>query len=406
MRLRRSVLALLVAAPLIAALLLVLRPASPPGGGGFVGEYIPDATTIADCAGDPAADANCWYQAFANLAYREGVAPAFTELRAAISTIEGANRNCHISTHGIGAGGLRRADDDLARAVVGGSDLCGGFYHGVLIGSMRDIPLDDVGASAALILDRCLDAAAFPARDARENCVHGAGHALMVRGDNDLPAMLAICDRVEERELGMGYYCGLGVTMENFISSWGLERRWLRADDPVYPCNVLPAQHKAACYGVVSQLHIQLVGTDPDRLGELCRRAEPAWAPYCVRQAYVDISPQEWREPDRIVARCERISPYERPCIWGAVSGLAVRDESAAALSLAASFCSRLPDGPLGEACAYAVGQNMSGVADMDERCASFDDRPALARWCRTPFPAEAMRDLGIYIHTTTGAVR
>jgi hypothetical protein len=386
--------------------LAALRPTATPTGGGFVGEYVPDTTSIAECASSPNAGADCWYQAFANLAFREGTDAAFTTLRTEIVEVEGANRNCHISTHGIGAGSLLRAQGDLATAVAGGSDLCGGFYHGVLIQALREIPLEDIDASAELVLERCLDQSAFPDRDARENCVHGAGHALMVRGENDLPAMLEICDRVEARELGMGYFCGLGVTMENFISSWGLERRWLRADDPIYPCNILPAQHKAACYSVLSQLHIQLVGLDPDELGALCLRSEPAWAPYCVRQAYVDLASDEWEEPNGIAARCERVAPYARACLWGAVNGLAVRDNGAVALERAAGLCAVLPDSPLGEACAYAIGQNMTGVGDLEARCRSFAARPALDRWCRTfDYPATGMRDLGIFTHTSTGVL-
>lgn len=374
-----------------------------PGAKGFVGEYLPDDTTVEECAVGDYNGAGCWYQAFANLAFERGVEAAFSELRSAILTYPGANVNCHISTHGIGAGGWLRSGGDLASAIAGGSELCGGFYHGVMIQSIGELPSEDPGESARRVVELCFDQDSFPDRAEQQNCVHGAGHALMVRGNNDLPKMLAVCDKIESLRSLMGHYCALGVTMENFISSWDLERRWLKSDDPIYPCNTIAPQHKSACYSVLPQLHIQLVGQDPDRLGDLCRLAGPAWAPYCIRQAYADFSPEEWGDPVSLLAHCERIEPYARACLWGMISGISSRDEGEIGLVAVERLCEIVPDGPLGEACAFAVGQHIDAV-DVDTRCRSFGGRPSLDRWCRMIGQPFEMRDLGIFNHSLTGA--
>lgn len=401
---RRALLAIILVVPLtIAAAAVLGEEPSTDAPNGFVGAYTPDETTIEECASTPSAGAGCWYQAFANLAFEEGVSVAFARLRTAIVEFPGANVNCHISTHGIGAGGWLRSNGDLATAVADGSELCGGFYHGVMIQSIGALPAEDPAEAAAVVIDRCFNPDSFDSLAERQNCVHGAGHALMVRGDNDLPKMLRVCDEIESARPMMGHYCALGVTMENFISSWDLERRWLKADDPIYPCNAIEAQHKSACYSVLTQLHIQLVGQDPDRLGELCLLAEPAWAPYCVRQAYVDFSPAEWDDPAALFAHCGRVTPYERACVWGLINGIATRDDGPNGLMVVERICEIVPEGPIGEACAFAIGQNIDEV-DLERRCRSFSTRPSLDRWCRTPGEPAEMRDLGIFNHSLTGA--
>ena len=408
---RRPLLALLVPVAVISLLFLGSAPAAPVQPRGFVGAYLPDQTTIAECAQGVTDYTDCWYQAFANLAYAEGVPAAFERLQAEILVNSELNRVCHITTHGIGAGGYLRSKGDLAATVAGGSDLCGGFYHGVMIQALEDIPDGGDAEVAALLIDTCFDTVAFPEYGARTNCMHGAGHALMVRENNNLPEMLRVCDAVEAREMGMGYFCSLGVTMENFISSWGLDRRWLKEGDPMYPCNVIEPQHRAACCGGIGQDHAQLVGNEPDALGKICLEADPAWVAYCLRQAYADLPPAEWEQPAKIVARCEKVAPYARVCLYSAITSLAVRGGGPASIEKAAALCALLPDGPLGEACAYALGGqlNRSGNADIDTDtlCGSFASRPSLAVWCqRRGSLDEEMRDLGIFIDSPTGVFR
>lgn len=410
MKPRRRVLTLLIPVAVVSLLLLAsVQPASRQPRG-FVGEYTPDQTTIAECAQGVADYTDCWYQAFANLAYREGVPAAFARLRSEILVNAELNRACHITTHGIGAGGYLGSGGDLAATVAGGNDLCGGFYHGVMIQALKEIPADDSKATAQLLIDTCFDTVAFPEREMRTNCMHGAGHALMVRNDNNLPEMLKICDQVEAREAGMGYFCSLGVTMENFISSWGLDRRWLKESDPMYPCDVIEPQHRAACYGGIVQYHTQLVGNEPDALGKICLEADPAWVAYCLRQAYADLPPAEWQTPEKIVARCEKVVPYARVCIYSAITSLAVRGGGTRSVTLAASLCAILPDGPLGEACAYSLGAqlNREDGVDIDNTvlCASFAARPSLAIWCEQRGASdERMRDLGIFMDSPTGVL-
>lgn len=401
---KRSLLFLLIPALIAGAAIASSFTGSAQKPQGFVGEYIPDQTTLAECAAGVSDFTNCWYQAFANLTYAEGVPAAFVRLEAEIGALPEVNKVCHIITHGIGAGGYLRSGGDLAQTVAGGSDICGGFYHGVMIQALKNISDTDPEIAAREMVETCLDKSTFPLDSERTSCMHGAGHALMVRNDNDLPAMLEVCDEVESRELGMGYYCALGVTMENFISSWGFERRWLKEGDPMYPCNALAPRYKAACYGGIIQLHIQLVGTDPDALGDLCRTAEPDWAAYCMRQAYADLDPSEWQTPGKIIARCEKVAPYGRVCLWSAINGLAARGGGSDRLALAEGLCALSPDGPLGEACAYAIGAQLNEGVEIERLCASFRQRPTLDRWCRDrSFPNEGMRDLGIFIYSENG---
>jgi hypothetical protein len=179
----------------------------------------------------------------------------------------------------------------------------------------------------------------------------------------------------------------------------------------MYPCNAIEPQHRAACYGGIVQYHTQLVGNEPDALGKICLEADPAWVAYCLRQAYADLAPAEWEQPAKIVARCEKVTPYERVCLYSAITSLAVRGGGPASIEKAAALCALLPDGPLGEACAYALGGqlNRSGETDIDTDtlCSSFDSQPSLKAWCgRRGSLDEEMRDLGIFIDSPTGIFR
>ena len=66
-------------------------------------------------------------------------------------------------------------------------------------------------------------------------CIHGLGHGLMIYTGYDLPVSLKTCDGLRHGLRPVS--CSGGVFMENFNSSYGVTSKYLRKNDPIYPCN-------------------------------------------------------------------------------------------------------------------------------------------------------------------------
>jgi hypothetical protein len=321
------------------------------------GTFEPDGTTIEQCKGDTA----CLEQAFGNLAYYEGPKAALARFDAQMKTDHALAANCHRTAHVIGAGALARYKE-VSKAFAEGSASCwSGYYHGILERAFQDVPFRE-RELAEKSVDLCDDASIRRVTWIAYQCVHGLGHGLMIYTGYNLPFALGVCDRLTTDWDKTS--CHGGVFMENIDSSYGVKSKWLRDDDPVYPCRDVQEQHKLYCYLMVTSRTLQLNGYDFDQTAATCKTVEKDWVETCFNSMGRDASGQSTQSPKRVVELCSKAGrDYWDDCIWGAARDMAATFSNG---ERASELCLLLPE-TMRSTCFWQVGTilgTMSPTAD------------------------------------------
>ena len=166
-------------------------------------------------------------------------------------------------------------------------------------------------------------------------CVHGLGHGLMIHTGLDLPLSLSICERLPTAWDQTS--CDGGVFMENFSSSYGVKSRFLRDNDPVYPCHAVAEKHKLYCYLQVTSRLLQTSGYDWKSTAQACARVERNWRATCFQSYGRDASGVARLDAAELVRLCNiPAAQWRGECVYGAVRDIANNDAGAAR---AGRFC-------------------------------------------------------------------
>jgi hypothetical protein len=297
------------------------------------GNFEPDDITLAGCA-----DSGCLEQGFGNLAYRAGPKAALAEFDRRIAADRQIESGCHRIAHTIGSAALARYDGNVARAFAEGSSSCwSGYYHGIL-----ERALVDAGSKAELVtVSRrlCADEGVRATTFIAYQCVHGIGHGLMIHTGLDLPLSLSVCE-----ELTTAWdqtSCDGGVFMENFNSSYGVESRFLRDDDPVYPCHAVAERHKLYCYLQVTDRLLATSGYDWRATARACAGVEPDWRSTCFQSFGRSASGNSRLDATKLLSFCSvpAAARDRRDCVYGAVRDIASNDAGG---RRAGRFCERV----------------------------------------------------------------
>jgi hypothetical protein len=295
------------------------------------GNFKPDVTRLDDCSEE---DYACFEQAYGNLAYRSGPKKALAALR---EGAESASNSCHRIAHIIGSASLARYDGNVGRTFAEGtSDCFSGYYHGVLERSLVNVKSYKASALGAVARGLCTGAEVRAIVELEYHCLHGLGHGLMITTGYELPVSLAVCDHLGGTWAVRA--CNGGVFMENFFSSYGVQSRWVREDDPVYPCNWVAEEDKMPCYQLITSRILRVVGVDWERTAEICASVERNWVASCFESFGRDVSGQTHRDAEEILEICAVARPYghERECVRFAAMDMV---ENYAAGTQAAAFC-------------------------------------------------------------------
>lgn len=195
-----------------------------------------------------------------------------------------------------------------------------GCYHGVVLEAIRqngynDKVLKDLSQGCLrLSYNKTITTA----------CSHGIGHAIMVVKSYDLLASYKDCDRTftQGEEL---FYCWDGASMENIMRRFEQKdaKRFLKADDPYYPCNSIPEMYQSACVREHVFYIFQLLNNkDTKKAIDFCMyftsektRVECTSAlGNFLNQAYFD-------DPQKIIDECNNLdSGYISNCITKAAA--------------------------------------------------------------------------------------
>ena len=297
----------------------------------------------------------CYEQAFGNLAYYGGAHYALSRFAADIKTNQQVRGDCHLIAHAIGAGAYVRYKD-AGRAFVAAGPLAmtcaSGFYHGVLQRALHGVQPGGLIPAARRL---CSSAAVHQNDFVFSQCLHGLGHGLMIYTGYDLPKALATCDRLPNRYEQST--CTGGVFMENFTTSLGIRSPWLKASDPLYPCDFVAEKDKAYCYLQVTAHLLDVTGRDWPKVIAWCRKSERGWVETCFESLGRDISGSTLSDPKAMLELCGLAGDMESPCIYGAARDVVNTDANA---RRATPFCLQVPIG-MRMRCFQGIGTILGG---------------------------------------------
>lgn len=152
--------------------------------------------------------------------------------------------------------------------------------------------------------------------------------------------------------------------MENISTTYGVKSRWLRDDDPVFPCNAVSAADAHTCYQLVTSRILRVIGLDWGRTAQICSRVDKQWRRACFESLGRDIAAQTHRDPAQINALCAVARPYggEGACISFAAMDLTANYRNGARASL---ICGTSP-ATTRRACYRAIGGILGNMKRTD----------------------------------------
>lgn len=150
----------------------------------------------------------------------------------------------------------------------------GGCYHGAIEEYLKEKNLlssQDYEESLRREIPKiCGRKEDFSVPLAYGECIHGIGHGAMYIFDGDIFNSLHACDLLSSLKDREGCYSG--VFMENSSSSTNTDHpgKFIRQDDPMYPCNILEEKYLPLCYRYQSSYFATLTNHDWKKTIELC----------------------------------------------------------------------------------------------------------------------------------------
>jgi cytochrome c553 len=321
-----------------------------------VAPFKPDGKRLASCTD---ADTECYEQSFGNLTYQEGAKPALAELQKMMTSNTTVASDCHRIAHRMGSAALALYKDDVAKAFIAGSPVCwSGYYHGIVERAFLGQPDDKLAVVARQL---CSDPQINVQRFLAYQCIHGLGHGLMIYTGYDLPGSLKTCDG-----LRTGFdrvSCSGGVFMENFTSSYGVQSKYLRSNDPIYPCNAVAQRHKLYCYLLVTSNALRINGYDLKKTAAACMRSEPAWVSTCYESFGRDASGMAGTNATKALATCRLATSHQSECLYGVSRDITSSDAGGAR---AGRFCARAPS-RYQDHCYEGVGSVLGSIVTTPE---------------------------------------
>ena len=236
-------------------------------------------------------------------------------------------QKCHTTLHFLGQEEYKMTKN-VAKSLSEGTPVCfAGFFHGVLEEYLTDNNLLYNNSKLEKVLPTlCSASDNFTLKKNYNECLHGLGHALMFATDGELPQSLKLCDALQSD--GDRSWCYSGSFMENSTSSTNKDHpsKYLKKDDPFYPCNILGKQYLNMCYTLQSFYFAEISKYNWKDNEKLCKKVPPDYQAGCfnaIGQNQVGFT----QDLDLMKNNCYLMSNREDKdnCIYGVVGGLGER---------------------------------------------------------------------------------
>ena len=190
--------------------------------------------------------------------------------------------SCHEVMHYVGRHVYEQAGR-VRTALSTCSSVCfEGCLHGVVEGYVlkKNISLDTIANEIPNICGKISD---YDKSELFNQCVHGIGHAVMLLTENEVPASLKLCEILKtEKESKL---CYSGVFMENSNSSTNKDHpsKYIKKDDPFYPCTILDKKYKKMCYELQSFTVFECENKDWTKTFNLCASIPSEYQSGCYK---------------------------------------------------------------------------------------------------------------------------
>jgi len=297
---------------------------------------------------------------------------------------------CHEVTHYLG-----RLEYQKTKSVPQVFSECdstchGGCYHGVIEEYFKESGDGTIGLSDVDISNKirtvCGKQETYAAPRIYSECVHGIGHAMMYINNQEVPQSLNFCDSLStqsDRETCYG-----GVFMENSSSSTNLDHptQYLKADDPLYPCDVLESRYLKICYEYQSSYFAELSTWDWNKTAQLCLRVPADYQAGCFN---IIGSNQVGYTEDQAVMKNDcylmPTSDFVSNCVAGVISAFGGR--YVGDMGKMVSFCSLLAETEK-QSCYNSIGNVVESWSTdptyQKHHCEEIEN-DQYASWCENP---------------------
>src|SRR3990167_1495005 len=289
---------------------------------------------------------------------------------------------CHEVTHYLSRFEYEK-QKNVAKVYAQCDSTChGGCYHGTMEAYLNEQVNNQVNI-ASHFPKICGQIKDYEKPLEFNECLHGIGHAAMFVTDMELKDSLKLCDsliKIDHQER-----CYSGVFMENSSSSTSHDHKskYLKSDDPFYPCNSLEEKHQALCWQYQSSYFALILNQDFKKVADLCLQIPQAFHDKCFKtigtnQVGLTSSFQVMKD------NCGKMpsAHFKNVCISGVISSFAYRfvDD----LERMLEFCS-LVDAENKESCYKQIGTSvMDWNSDKNiakKHCSEIPDNQA-SSWC------------------------
>jgi hypothetical protein len=279
------------------------------------------------CAGGKAEDYACWEEYFGSVVQEQGGDAALVELAAQRDVNPYVLSNCHTLAHGVGRAALAFYGTINEASKYGDGTCWSGYFHGMYEQYMKRFDDQELLTAIPTICERPPD---DPYAFDYYNCLHGIGHGVTIRFDNDPFPALKYCDAFGEDWERTN--CHTGVFMQNIVVDRQLHQSVrLNPDDPVYPCNAVDEKYKKACYLTQTSYILRVHDYDYEKGFEVCDGIEADYVSTCYISMGRDISGNSHREAEKVLERCSLGDPeFQEWCYVGAARNAVFHDHGRA----------------------------------------------------------------------------
>ena len=233
-----------------------------------------------------------------------------------------------------------------------------GYYHGAMESFLAQKGTEDLAEN---ISELC---STFKTSFGIFECLHGVGHGVLAYEDYDLMETLRLCGELSD--VFSQRSCYGGAFMENIVTGQGLgavpdhETEWV-SDDPHFPCNALGGDYamRYECYQMQTSWMLTLTSYNFDRVVPSCLNAPADMIPVCFKSLGRDAAGITLRNPDKIIAMCEKVpkrAGFYDECVSGALN--VIIDFWGPKLgSQAQEFCEAVPGASQGKCLSILEGR-------------------------------------------------